>query len=206
MWTTRDSDRGYGFIAPLDATTTEGEEVLFPLCKVQTPAYAAVIAVAISQMDNIVTVDDLTGSPTINLAIHSQVTKGANLMLELTGDGAARTATLGTGFDGGTIVAPDGETVRAMFKYDGVNFRMIACSNDTVQDGAVTAEKLAADAVETAKIKDAAVTLAKLADGTAAGDLMWFNGTDWVLLPKGTDGQVLKMVSGSPAWATDAVS
>jgi len=35
----------------------------------------------------------------------------------------------------------------------------------------------------------------------AAGDILYHDGTSYVRLPKGTDGQVLKMVSGLPAWA-----
>lgn len=36
-----------------------------------------------------------------------------------------------------------------------------------------------------------------------AGDILVHNGTGFVRLAKGTDGQVLKMVSGSVAWGTD---
>jgi hypothetical protein len=36
--------------------------------------------------------------------------------------------------------------------------------------------------------------------GAAAGDLLYFNGTNWVRLPKGTDSQVLILESGVPAW------
>ena len=35
------------------------------------------------------------------------------------------------------------------------------------------------------------------------GDLLYFNGTNIVRLPIGTDGQVLKVVSGVPTWAAD---
>jgi hypothetical protein len=41
------------------------------------------------------------------------------------------------------------------------------------------------------------------ADGVQ-GDILVHNGTAYVRLAKGTDGQVLKMVSGAPAWAADA--
>lgn len=36
----------------------------------------------------------------------------------------------------------------------------------------------------------------------ATGDLAYYNGTAWVRLPKGTDGDILTMVSGVPAWVT----
>ena len=69
--------------------------------------------------------------------------------------------------------------------------------------------------VTTLKIADANVTAAKIAvnsvDGTkialgsdAQGDVMYYNGTDWVRLPAGTSGQFLK-TNGSganPAWAS----
>ena len=35
------------------------------------------------------------------------------------------------------------------------------------------------------------------------GDLIYWNGTAWTLLPVGADGQVLKLASGAPAWGTD---
>jgi len=34
------------------------------------------------------------------------------------------------------------------------------------------------------------------------GDLLYHDGADWVSLPAGSDGDVLKMVSGVPAWVT----
>jgi len=80
-----------------------------------------------------------------------------------------------------------------------------AIETSKIDDLAITAGQIAADAVETAKIKDKNVTLAKLADGVAAGDIIYWSGTAWTIIPKGTDGQVLKMVSGSPAWAADLI-
>lgn len=76
----------------------------------------------------------------------------------------------------------------------------------------ITAAKLAADSVETAKILDGAVTTAKIADNSvtgakialasqATGDIMYYNGTDWVRLAVGTNGQVLTLAGGVPTWA-----
>ncbi len=36
----------------------------------------------------------------------------------------------------------------------------------------------------------------------ARGDILYFNGTNWVRLPKGTDGQYLKIGANDPAWGT----
>ena len=53
-----------------------------------------------------------------------------------------------------------------------------------------------------ASIADNTVTGAKIALGSdAAGDIMYYNGTDYVRLAKGSDGQVLKLASGAPSWA-----
>lgn len=38
-------------------------------------------------------------------------------------------------------------------------------------------------------------------DTPAAGAMLYYNGTKWVKIAKGTNGQVLTMVNGIPAWA-----
>jgi len=54
-----------------------------------------------------------------------------------------------------------------------------------------------------ASIADNTVTGAKIALGSdASGDIMYYNGTDYVRLAKGSDGQILKLASGAPSWAT----
>ena len=60
--------------------------------------------------------------------------------------------------------------------------------------------------------KDGAVTISDNAvDGTdialgaeVAGDMMSYDGTNWIRLPKGTDGQILAMDSGNPKWVSNA--
>lgn len=47
-------------------------------------------------------------------------------------------------------------------------------------------------------------TLSLAPSGQAAGDLLYYNGSAWVRLAKGSDGQVLTLASGTPAWATPA--
>jgi len=39
-----------------------------------------------------------------------------------------------------------------------------------------------------------------IADGTVAGQMLYWNGTAWVTVAPGTDGQVLKLTSGVPLW------
>jgi hypothetical protein len=194
MYQEKGSPYAFNFVPPADATETQ--EVLFPAPETQVPDYAATIAIAIKRMFTLLDVAALTGNATMNLTINEKVSKGANIIVKLTASGADRVFTPGTGMSGAATTVPSGSTVNLLFIFDGTNFRQLTAPGDTVLDGAITTAKLGAKAV----------TLAKLADGVAAGDIMWYNGTSWVILPKGTDGQVLKMVSGSPAWATDAIS
>ena len=97
---------------------------------------------------------------------------------------------------------------------DSVITAKILDSNVTtakLADFAVTALKLATDAVTTIKIQDGAVTTQKIAnnavDGTkiqlgsdANGDIMYYNGTDYVRLPVGSSSQVLMVSGGIPSW------
>jgi len=195
---------------------TETQEVLFPAPETQAPDYAATIALTISRMFTVIDFAALTGNATVNLTLNAKLSKGALIVAKMTASGADRVVTPGTGFSGAAITIPSAGTINVLYAFDGTNFRQLTAPADNVLDGAIIAAKLATDAVETAKIKNDAVTtakildknvtLAKLANGTAAGDILVFNGTTWAVLAKGTDGQVLKMVSGSVAWATDAIS
>ena len=52
---------------------------------------------------------------------------------------------------------------------------------------------------------DNSVSGAKIAMGSdASGDILYYNGTDYARLAKGSDGEVLKLASGVPSWAADA--
>ena len=83
-----------------------------------------------------------------------------------------------------------------------------------IADGTVVAADVADDAVTTAKILDVNVTTGKLADNAvtgakmamgsdARGDTLYYNGTDYARLAKGTNGQVLKMGANDPVWGAD---
>jgi hypothetical protein len=64
-----------------------------------------------------------------------------------------------------------------------------------IPDGTIDSDAIAANAV----------TGNKIAMGSdAAGDIMYYNGTDYIRLAKGTDGQVLTLASGVPSWAAAA--
>ncbi len=52
-------------------------------------------------------------------------------------------------------------------------------------------------------IADNSVTGAKIAIASqSAGSMMYYNGTDWINIAPGTEGQVLTFTSGVPTWTT----
>ena len=64
---------------------------------------------------------------------------------------------------------------------------------------------IANNAITTAKISDNAVDGTKInLSGNTTGDLMYYNGTDWVRLAVGTSGQVLQSDGTNPVWTTGA--
>lgn len=90
-----------------------------------------------------------------------------------------------------------------IFVGDGGNLAQdVAVSGDLTlaNSGAFT---IANNAVNTAKIANNSVTGAKIAlAGQVTGDIMYYDGTDWVVLPIGTAGQVLTVSGGGlPSWA-----
>jgi hypothetical protein len=117
------SSNSFNFKAPAGAVNQENE-VLFPFTEKQEPAYAAMIAATVKQMDTFIQPAQLTGNATLNLTIDSQVTPGAKVHLKLAADNTGRTVALGTGFDAAAadVVVPATKVVFLTFIYDGAAF------------------------------------------------------------------------------------
>ena len=82
-----------------------------------------------------------------------------------------------------------------------------SAGGSTPLDGSVTTIKLADGAVETIKIAANAVDGTKIALGSdAAGDVMYYNGTNYIRLAKGSAAQLLTINSGAtaPEWITSS--
>jgi hypothetical protein len=127
-----DSFQSYNFIAPDGPSASE--DVLFPLGEVQSPEYAATLAVTIKQMVTFLQPEEITGAMTINLTINEQLTKGALLIMKLAADDqGAKTVTLGTGFDSdaGSVVVPNDGFIFLACAFDGTSF--VPCAPDDVE-------------------------------------------------------------------------
>ncbi len=74
---------------------------------------------------------------------------------------------------------------------DGTDFESVSVSGDATlaSNGDLTIADNSVDGTDIALGSD------------AAGDVMYYDGTNWVRLAKGTNGQVLTLSSGVPAWA-----
>jgi hypothetical protein len=100
------------------------EKIMWPWgeADVQTPAYAAVIAVTIANMLTILNFAQLTGDATVNLTIDSNVRKGAIIQAVVPASTSGFDLTLGAGIDGPDIVGVTAKTKTQAFVYDGTRF------------------------------------------------------------------------------------
>ena len=103
-----------------------------------------------------------------------------------------------------TLPATDG-TAGQVWQTDGAG--QLSVGAYTIPTDAVDTAQIAALAVDTAEIAANAVDGTKIAMGSdAAGDILYYNGTDYVRLPKGTAAQQLAVNSGAtaPEWVAVA--
>ena len=83
----------------------------------------------------------------------------------------------------------------------------LAVTNGKLADNSVTAAKIAAGTITASELGNNSVTGAHIQMGSdAAGDVLYYNGTDYVRLPKGTASQALLMNAGAtaPEWGASS--
>ena len=127
--------------------------------------------------------------------------------------GATYTLTYDTTTDG-VVISLDGVVQRNSTDFNiagtALTFTSVVASPIAIQviyTGLTQAIGTPSDnTVSASKLQDNSVTGSKIAMGSdAQGDVLYYNGTDYVRLPKGTASQVLKMNSGAtaPEWSAD---
>lgn len=126
-------------------------------------------------------------------AFYSHATIRSNLGLAIGTDVQAFDADLSDLADGSLTGSKVG---------DGVPAANIAAGS---LDTDVIVSSIAFNAVHTNAVADNAITGAKIAMGSdASGDILYYDGSNYVRLPKGDDGEVLKLASGLPDWAAES--
>ena len=118
-------------------------------------------------------------------------------------DGSVTTAKLADGAV--TAIKIAGDAV------DGTKLADNACNSEHYTNGSIDDAHISGMAASklsgTITPSDNTVTGAKIALGSdAAGDVMYYNGTNYVRLAKGSNGQVLTLASGVPSWAADSTN
>jgi hypothetical protein len=101
---------------------SRGVSFPFGAADLQQPAYAATLAVTITELVTILDPAILTGNMTINLTLGTEVRAGAMIFCELTAT-ATEVTTFGTGFTSPTLTGVAGKTKVMGFIYDGTSFK-----------------------------------------------------------------------------------
>ena len=94
---------------------------------------------------------------------------------------------------------------------DGTKLADNACNSEHYTDDSIDDIHISGMAASkltgTITPSDNTVTGAKIALGSdAAGDVMYYNGTNYIRLAKGSNGEVLTLASGVPSWAADSTN
>lgn len=100
------------------------QEISWPFgnADLQQPAYAATLAVTITDQFTVLDPAILTGNMTINLTLDQGIRAGAIIFAEITATGTEVT-TFGTGFSSPTLTGVAGKTKCMWFVYDGTSFK-----------------------------------------------------------------------------------
>ena len=132
----------------------------------------------------------LTFTSTVVSGVILQVVyMGLSVGIPTPGNGTVGTATLVADAVDGTKIADD------------------AINSEHYAADSIDAEHYAPGSVDTTAVADNAITGAKIAmTSDARGDILYYNGTDYARLAKGSSGTVLKMGANDPAWGTDTAA
>jgi len=156
------------------------------------------------------TSDLVVGEVCMNVADQKIYTKKSDNSIVIVGshgltdlDGSVTTAKLADGAVTTVKLAADA--------VDGTKLADDACNSEHYTNGSVDDVHISGMAASklsgTITPSDNTVTGAKIALGSdAAGDVIYYDGTNYVRLAKGSNGEVLTLASGVPSWAADSTN
>jgi hypothetical protein len=126
-----------------------------------------------------------------NAITSSKISDGTITNVDIAGAAAIALSKLATG-SSGQIIVGDASGVPTYATQTGD----VTISNTgvtTIANNAITGPEVSTNAIDGTKISLAS---------EASGDVMYFNGTDWIRLGIGTNGQVLQSTGSNPTWST----
>ncbi|MDP2528100.1 beta strand repeat-containing protein, partial [Maribacter dokdonensis] len=143
--------------------------------------------VTLDVADDAITTDKIAAGAVESSDIAADAVNAATINADVAGAGLAQNATTGAlEVDEAAIADGTISSTNSTIDITGGDDSIFKDVTLDVADDAITTEKIAAGAVETSDISDDAVALEKLANGTANGQVMQWNGTDWILIDLGS--------------------
>ncbi|MEO9716478.1 MAG: hypothetical protein ABJF56_10215, partial [Maribacter dokdonensis] len=143
--------------------------------------------VTLDVADDAITTDKLAAGAVESSDIAADAVNAATINADVAGAGLAQNATTGAlEVDEAAIADGTISSTNSTIDITGGDDSVFKDVTLDVADDAITTDKIAAGAVETSDISDDAVALEKLANGTANGQVMQWNGTDWILIDLGS--------------------
>ncbi|WP_349664224.1 hypothetical protein IZU89_03140 [Cellulophaga lytica] len=175
------------------------------------------VKIADDAIDNTKVADDAVQTENIldgtiaTLDIADDAVTAVKINTDVAGSGLTKNTTTGALDVDVTALTGDGNITSTDLNVGGDTNALLGDVTLEINPSAVGANEIADGAVTTTKIADANITLTKLADGTTLGQLMQWDGTNWVLVDAAalttaeTDGIIGNEVTG-PTDGTLAVS
>ncbi|CAN0594392.1 unnamed protein product, partial [Ectocarpus sp. 12 AP-2014] len=143
--------------------------------------------VTLDVADDAITTDKIAAGAVESSDIAADAVNAATINADVAGAGLAQNATTGAlEVDEAAIADGTISSTNSTIDITGGDDSVFKDVTLDVADDAITTDKIAAGAVETSDISDDAVALEKLANGTANGQVMQWNGTDWILIDLGS--------------------
>ncbi|WP_038504748.1 beta strand repeat-containing protein [Cellulophaga lytica] len=180
-------------------------------------ANVTTVKIADDAIDNTKVADDAVQTENIldgtiaTLDIANDAVTAVKINTDVAGSGLTKNITTGALDVDVTALTGDGNITSTDLNVGGDTNALLGDVTLEINPSAVGANEIADGAVTTTKIADANITLTKLADGTTLGQLMQWDGTNWVLVDAAalttaeTDGIIGNEVTG-PTDGTLAVS
>ncbi|WP_197496177.1 beta strand repeat-containing protein, partial [Maribacter hydrothermalis] len=143
--------------------------------------------VTLDVSDNAITTDKIATGAVESSDIAADAVNAVTINSDVAGAGLAQNATTGAlEVDESAIADGTISSTNSTIDITGGDDSVFKDVTLDVSDNAITTDKIAPGAVGTSDLADDAVALEKIANGTATGQVMQWDGTDWALVDLGS--------------------